>query len=723
MASILPEYEYDIFISYRQNDNKYDGWVTEFVDNLQKELDATLKNSVSIYFDENPHDGLQDTHVVDESLKKKLKCLIFIPILSQTYCDEKSFAWQHEFLAFNEMANADELGMNISLANGNVASRILPIRIHDIDPSDQQLFEETTGDPLRAIDFVYKEAGVNRSLKPEDLKKENLNNTSYRNQMNKVANALKDLGTGILSQDEEKEVVEMVPNKVAPTTSTAKILTSTSKKGLYVGIAAILLLIIGYWGYTKFSQADDSLIPVSETLVKTIAVLPFANTKPNPETDFLGFALANQIIGDLDYNKNVIVRPASAVRQYDKTVFDTDSVANDLKVNYLLTGTYLLQDGIIRLNIELLEANSEHMIWREKIEVDYNNAFELQDIVAKKVVGGLQAQFSETELSSISKNVSSNPLAYEYYLRSLSYPLSDKGGLLAIEMLSQSLALDSSFAPTYSELGGRYRRLTVFGSGAPIDLNKVENYFKKALTLNTNLISALSGLSNLYTESARTEEAVEISRQMIKLYPNQAESHFSLGYIYRYAGMGRESVKEMEKAIAIDPKNNRFRSIGVSYYSIGEFEKAMKAFEIDKGTPYSISWQGYILYRTGKDEEAIKFFDQILNVQGFWGHYSQQYKAIINGNTELALAILRKTSSSFGGNDAEVWYYMSSEYAYLGDKQAAIQFLQKAVDGGFFDYPYMLKDSFMDSLREDPEFQKILAQAKAKHEAFKEKYF
>ena len=58
MPSIIEGYEYDIFISYRQNDNKYDGWVTEFVDNLQKELDATMKNPVSIYFDENPHDGL-----------------------------------------------------------------------------------------------------------------------------------------------------------------------------------------------------------------------------------------------------------------------------------------------------------------------------------------------------------------------------------------------------------------------------------------------------------------------------------------------------------------------------------------------------------------------------------------------------------------------------------------------------------------------------------------
>ncbi|MEX2234588.1 MAG: hypothetical protein WD824_20650 [Cyclobacteriaceae bacterium] len=93
MPSIIPGFEYDIFISYRHKDNKYDGWVSEFVANLRKELDATLKEDVSIYFDENPHDGLLETHNVGKSLTSKLKCLIFIPILSQTYCDRKSFAW------------------------------------------------------------------------------------------------------------------------------------------------------------------------------------------------------------------------------------------------------------------------------------------------------------------------------------------------------------------------------------------------------------------------------------------------------------------------------------------------------------------------------------------------------------------------------------------------------------------------------------------------------
>ncbi len=95
MPSIIPGFEYDIFISYRQKDNKYDGWVSEFVANLRKELEATFKEDISIYFDENPHDGLLETHHVDRSLEGNLKCLTFIPIISQTYCDFKNFAWQH----------------------------------------------------------------------------------------------------------------------------------------------------------------------------------------------------------------------------------------------------------------------------------------------------------------------------------------------------------------------------------------------------------------------------------------------------------------------------------------------------------------------------------------------------------------------------------------------------------------------------------------------------
>lgn len=165
MSSIIEGYNYDIFISYRQKDNKYDGWVTEFVGNLKKEIEATFKEDISVYFDINPHDGLLETHDVDASLKEKLKCLVFIPIISQTYCDPKSFAWEHELKAFAEMASKESLGLMVKLPNGNVASRILPVRIHDITDCDVKLFESLTGSILRGIEFIYKEPGVNRPLR------------------------------------------------------------------------------------------------------------------------------------------------------------------------------------------------------------------------------------------------------------------------------------------------------------------------------------------------------------------------------------------------------------------------------------------------------------------------------------------------------------------------------------------------------------------------------
>src|SRR5664279_192669 len=194
MASIVPGYEYDIFISYRQKDNKYDGWVTEFVDNLKRELEATFKEEISVYFDINPHDGLLETHDVNASLKEKLKCLVFIPVISRTYCDPKSFAWENEFKAFVDQSTRDQFGLKISLPNGNVINRILPVRIHELDIADLKLCESVLGGVMRGVEFVYKSSGVNRPLRPiEEHPHDNINKTYYRDQINKVANSLRDI--------------------------------------------------------------------------------------------------------------------------------------------------------------------------------------------------------------------------------------------------------------------------------------------------------------------------------------------------------------------------------------------------------------------------------------------------------------------------------------------------------------------------------------------------
>ena len=143
---------------------------------------------------------------VDDTIASKIKALIFIPIVSQTYCDIKGFAWNNEFLLFNKAASNDQFGREILLPNGNVASRILPVRIHEIDREDVGLLENVLQGVLRSIDFIYHAQGVNRPLRPKDDDlHDNLNNTIYRNQINKVANAIKEIITGIKSIKSKEE--------------------------------------------------------------------------------------------------------------------------------------------------------------------------------------------------------------------------------------------------------------------------------------------------------------------------------------------------------------------------------------------------------------------------------------------------------------------------------------------------------------------------------------
>jgi len=217
MASIFPSFEYDIFISYRHNDNAYDGWISEFVENLRKELVATVKDKLTVFFDENPDDGLMESHHVDHTIASKIRALIFIPIVSQTYCDTNAFAWNNEFLLFNKAASSDRYGREIKLPNGNVASRILPVRIHDIEGEDVGLLENVLQGVLRSIDFIYHAQGVNRPLRPKDDDlHDNLNNTIYRNQINKVANAIKEIINGVKSLEQKSQLPEKPQESLSP---------------------------------------------------------------------------------------------------------------------------------------------------------------------------------------------------------------------------------------------------------------------------------------------------------------------------------------------------------------------------------------------------------------------------------------------------------------------------------------------------------------------------
>ena len=459
--------------------------------------------------------------------------------------------------------------------------------------------------------------------------------------------------------------------------------------------------------------------------IHNIAVLPFANTKPDTETDYFGFAISDQIIGELFYFKNVAVRPSSSVRKYSGRVNDSVVVGKELGVDYILNGNYLKLGKTVRLNIELVEVNTNQLIWHsDQIEVDYQNAFELQDMVSRRVFEGLNAEFEGAVFKRVRKDVSSDPLAYEYYFRSISYPYNTSGHQLAIEMLSKSIELDPDYAPAYVQLGNRLRRLGQFGLVDSEQYLDSEEYYLKALSLNSNLISALAYLSMFYAETNRIDEAVNLARRMYEINPTNANTHFTLGYIYRYAGMVEQAIQEMEKAVAIDSRNPKYRSLIGTYSAVGRYQDALDMLEFYPESPFTLGWKGLIYYHLGDLELAIDYFDKVIEIdpEGLWGQVTAIHKAYLQGEPEKGFEAI-ETLEFTNVSDGETIFYLANYYGLLGDSQRCIQTLKDAVDAGYFNYPFIEVSSNFDIVRDDPEFTQVFETAKQKHYAFRQNHF
>lgn len=432
MPSILPDYEYDIFISYRQKDNKVDGWVTAFVEALKAELDATLKNPVSIYFDENPHDGLLETHQVNASLDAKLRCVVFMPIVSQTYCDPASYAWQHEFMRFLQLAADDRLGLNVKLTNGNVASRVLPIQIHELDAADKQTIESALGGPMRAIPFVYTAPGVNRPLRQhEDHPENNRHRTTYRDQINKVANALKEIGTAVAQASRKPEAGN--PAMPEPTSPRKRFWNRVTTTALLLGVLALVI-----WHYTKDYFGGDLKASGS-----SVAVIPFRNNTGDPTMSHYGVGIASEVSTKLGLTKQFdFISSLQATIQYQQSDKSPSEIGQELGVTHILTGMYQAAGESIQVMVELIDADGK-VIWTLSYKTRYKDIFELQANIAGRVMDKFSVHDTSTDVP-----YTPDLEAYAHTIKALEIVLKSnrpEDRMKAVPEYQEAIALDSGF--------------------------------------------------------------------------------------------------------------------------------------------------------------------------------------------------------------------------------------------------------------------------------------
>jgi TolB-like protein/Tfp pilus assembly protein PilF len=637
MASIIPGFEYDIFISYRQKDNKYDGWVTEFVDHLKLELEATFKEEISVYFDINPHDGLLETHDVDASLREKLKCLVFIPVISRTYCDPKSFAWEFEFKKFVEQASADQFGLKVNLPTGNVASRVLPVRIHELETNDLKLCESVLGGVLRGVDFVYRSAGVNRPLRAnEDYLQNNLNKIYYRDQINKVANAIDEIFRSLKSSESVQEKRDIFSRKrgtfIRTKNENAKKVSLVNFKQiinrkLLFSLLFILVAVGTIIIYYFFNAIDTK---------KSVAILPFRCQDNESELITKGDIFTEAALIKLSKIKSLTLRSRISTSQYRDTKKTLNTIRKELDVIYLIDGSIRRDRDKIKIWIELIDAWQNKQLWSDEYVWENDQISEIVSGITRDIAYRFNAKITDEELKQIDTDPTKNSLAYLKYLSANvisndAWNFFNTGNISmdsasftkAICYYDTAIIYDSLFAEAYA------RRAIARSWGfntRQFDTTYIEKCYKdisKALEINRNLTEAqiALGFYYYYCKTDYQKALVHFNRAADK-DPANYQPLFYMALVYRRMGDWGRSQSLIFTVIRQNPQVALFlTNIGLSYNYLHKFDSAMiyhqKAIDVMPGwsAPYINKIETLIL-QDGRTSEARRIMDSAIENTG-----------------------------------------------------------------------------------------------------------
>lgn len=684
MSGIIEGYNYDIFISYRQKDNKYDGWVTEFVDNLKKELEATFKEEISVYFDINPQDGLLETHDVDESLKEKLKCLVFIPIISRTYCDTKSFAWEHEFRAFVETTSKDQFGLKINLPNGNVASRVLPVQIHEIDFRDRKEYEAVTGGMPRGVEFIYRSAGVNRPLRQrEDNPGDNLNRTFYRDQINKLANSIKDIFSGLKNEPSELAVENKIPGP-------------SFEKPL-----------------------------INE---RSIIVLPFENISPDPDQGYFSDGLTEEIITNLSHIQDLLVISRSSANTYKGTNKNIKEIVSEANVHYVLEGSVRKAGNNLRITAQLIEGINDTHVWADKYTGTLDDIFDIQEKVAQAITDALRIKLTPEDKRKLHERSIDNAFAYDRYLRAYSEILTWSGERIGygLKLMEEGIGLTGPNAIIYAGIALAYFQFANIGIDQEENFRKSEEYIQKALNINPDLPEAHFVYGNIFMLSD----------------PHKAIKHYNIAYkskpspelIQWFAwccfivGKSDLAVSLIDQYFRLDPLNTVYHTVskGLIHFMTGHFDLALPLLvESCNSAPGASMWQlwkALALLYNGKITETVDFISNA--VMEPWGDSIAGFlvflKYALKGDADKMEQVLATDDLvKLVKADCQYSWHMGAVYSYINESDKSLEWLENAVNRGFINYRMLNEyDPLLEKVRNDERFKRLMARVKGEWENF-----
>jgi TolB-like protein/Tfp pilus assembly protein PilF len=446
--------------------------------------------------------------------------------------------------------------------------------------------------------------------------------------------------------------------------------------------------------------------------IESIAVMPFVNEGGNADLEYLSDGMTETLISSLSQLPNLNVKARSSVFRYKGKETDAKTIGRDLNVQAMLNGRVAQRADQLTLTLELVDVQTENVIWSEQYNRKQADLVSLQSDIARDVSGKLRTKLSGADEQKVTKNYTRNTEAYQLYLqgRFFANKRTPQSIQRAIECYQQAIQKDPNYAQGYAGLSDGYGLLAYYASdSAPTALNSAREAALRALSLDNNLAEGHNALGFVLAMADFNYQGAESEyRRAIQLDPNYTTAHHNLGVMLNRIGRPQEGMAELRRALELEPFSTVVnRLYGEVLTCNRRYDEALaqlkKTVQMDPGFPTTYFALSNVYRMMGKYAESVESY--------------ARFQELYDRPQTAALARASFADGGWQGYLREMTarrpqgltpYVAAVYYTQLGDKDKAFVELNKALEIREYMARFLKIDPSVDALRDDPRFNELM---------------
>jgi TolB-like protein/Tfp pilus assembly protein PilF/predicted Ser/Thr protein kinase len=501
--------------------------------------------------------------------------------------------------------------------------------------------------------------------------------------------------------------VGIVPDEIKARLRKAK-LRKRKKAILYTGAAGLIILM---------ALLALTLLTGRAEAIESIAVLPLENLTGDVEKDYFVDGVTDELIGQLGQISALRVISRQSVMRYRESNKLLPEIARELNVDAVVVGSVQQVGESVRIRVQLIDAFPEEQpLWGKTYERPMTEVLAMYNEVARAIVNEVQITLTPKEETRLASALQVNPQAYEAYLKGMShlYKLTPPELDAALHYFEQALEIDPDYALAYTGIAFVWTGRQQMGLVIPSEATpKAKDAVLTALALDNTLAEVHYTLAAIKTWNDWDWEGGEQAfKRALEIKPNHAEALVYYSNLLCYMGRLDEALAMAERAMQLDPLNSIILTISGSVLEYlrrfdDVIELAKRALRTSPNDPvgHNSLWGSY--YMKGMYEESLKSamafftglgFDEIADVMA-QGYEEDGYSGAMTSAAEIMVAFSKQTYLSP--------YYIAMMYAFAGDKENAVEWLERGYEMRDPMMPYIGGFTF-DLLDDDPRYQDLL---------------